>query len=392
VTGRRRPIRIAYVTASLDHGGSERQMVALATRLPRSHFAPEFILLTHRGAFADQVEQAGIPVRVLGSARRATSRAPVFALRVSFKVLRYLSWIRRGRFDIVDAWLYHAYALAALTKPLAGTRVMVTGRRSLSDFKDGFGRVDRALDRFARHQSDAIVANAAAVRADVIRREGADPARIHVIRNGIDIPPPIASEERRAIRAAWGAEDRDVVIGTIANYKPGKGLESIVRVAETLASDRPDARFVLVGEGESRSGLEAMIAGRGLERRVLLHGAEPDARRLYGALDLLVQASETEGLPNVVLEGAAAGTAIVATDAGGTREIVEDGVTGLLVPVGDDAALGSAIRRLLDDAQLRQRLGQAAQLHAADAFSMDRLVAETAALYESLAARGRLVP
>lgn len=386
MTASSRRLRVVYVTASLDHGGSERQMIALATRLPRDRFEVEFILLTNRGPFAGEVERAGIRVRVLGSARRATTPAPVFAARVAIKVLRYIAWARRGRYDIVDAWLYHAYALTALTKPLAGVPIMVAGRRSLSDFKDGFGLIDRSIDRLARRWSDGIVANAEAVRRDVSRREHLDPDRILVIRNGVEIPPALGAQSRASIRAQWRVADTDLVVGVVANYKPGKGLEAVVRTAGTLAASHPTTRFVLVGEGESRPFLERLIAERHLGDRVILHGSELDARRLYGAFDVVVQASETEGMPNVLLEAAAAGAAIVATDAGGTSDIVLDGQTGILVPIADEDALVRSLRQVLEDPALRASLGAAARDHVARTFGMDRLVAETAELYESLAA------
>jgi glycosyltransferase involved in cell wall biosynthesis len=130
--------------------------------------------------------------------------------------------------------------------------------------------------------------------------------------------------------------------------------------------------------------LLAIASACGVEDRVVLHGLAPDPRPLHAGIDIFVHPSETEGLPNAVLEAAAAGLPIVATDAGGTREIVIDGTTGLLVPVGDGAALGAAIMKLVDDPDLRANLGSAARRHAEETFGMSRFVAETAALYERL--------
>ena len=117
----------------------------------------------------------------------------------------------------------------------------------------------------------------------------------------------------------------------------------------------------------------------------MLHGAEPDARRLYWAFDLFVQASDTEGLPNVILEGAAAGLPIVATSVGGTSEILTDAQDALLVEKGDREALANAIVRLAEDLTLRSQLGQAARIRAG-AFSPARLIGATADLYMRLAA------
>ncbi len=118
-----------------------------------------------------------------------------------------------------------------------------------------------------------------------------------------------------------------------------------------------------------------------------LAGHWPNAAWLTQAFDIFVHPSDGEGLPNAVLEAAAAGRAIIATDAGGTAEIVDDGRTGILVPVGDSTKLGQAILRLTSDRALREQLQGSASQHAITLFGMDRFVTETAALYEELAAR-----
>jgi glycosyltransferase involved in cell wall biosynthesis len=144
---------------------------------------------------------------------------------------------------------------------------------------------------------------------------------------------------------------------------------------------------VLIGGGPLQPAIEARVAALGLTDRVVVTGDVVDARPFYDGFDILVSASDAEGLPNSVLEAAAAGIGIVATDAGGTREIVADGVHGLLLPVPDDAGLGAGIVRLAQDPALRQRLGGAARDRAAAAFSVERFVRETAALYEEMVAR-----
>jgi glycosyltransferase involved in cell wall biosynthesis len=379
-----RPLRIGYVSGSLDPGGAERQMLVLAQNLPRDRFSVEFVLLTHRGVLAAEAEAAGATIRVLGWTPRT---ARLHALRWLADGVRLGRFLRAGHYDVVDAWLFHAYGLAALTKPLSRVPVLISGRVRLSDYKAHFGSAEKLLDALAQRRADAIVANSEAVRSDVAQRERIDLTRIRVIRNGIEIPPPLAASERNTIRAGWGFGPGDVVIGSVANYKLRKGLESLLRVAARLQAELPQLRWVLVGEGSLRPTLEAMIAESGLAGIICLHGREPDARRLYGAFDIFAHASESEGMPNVILEAAAAGLPIVATPAGGTPEAVIDGETGLLVPIGDEDALASGLHRLVLDSALSKRLGAAGRKRVAAVFGVDRFVAETAALYEELAER-----
>lgn len=228
-----------------------------------------------------------------------------------------------------------------------------------------------------------IVANSRMAAAEAVKLDHIDPARVQVIPNAV-LPAVPSDAERTAGRAAWGFGPSDVVVGCVANYKPEKGLSSLLAAAAAMRESRPALRYVLVGEGALRSRLEADIARLDLGGIVRLHGTAADARRLYPAFDLYVQASETEGLPNVVLEAAAAGLPIVATAVGGTTEILTHEQDGLLVGPRSPDALATAIGRLVDDPALRERLGQAALRRSAD-YAPERLVAATAALYRRLA-------
>ncbi len=134
-----------------------------------------------------------------------------------------------------------------------------------------------------------------------------------------------------------------------------------------------------------------MVAALGIADRVVMTGDVPDARPLVGGLDLFVSASEAEGLPNSVLEAAAAGVAVVTTAAGGTVEIIEDGVTGRLVPVGDDAALRAAMVALAQAPDLRARYAAAARDHVARVFGIERFIRETGRLYEEMAERRGII-
>ncbi len=184
-----RPIRVLFVVPDLGSGGTERQLVALTRRLPRDRFTAAFVLIRERGMHADLVEAEGIEVTVLGILP-PSQVGWIRVLPLSIRGLyRFLRTARRGRYDIVDAWLYHGYWLAAVTHRLAGIRLFVAGRRSLSDFKEGWGWPARALDGLARRRAHVVVANSELVRRDVIEREGMDPRRIVVIPNGVEVPP-----------------------------------------------------------------------------------------------------------------------------------------------------------------------------------------------------------
>jgi glycosyltransferase involved in cell wall biosynthesis len=385
-----RPLRVAYLPPSLRPGGAEKQMLALAQGLPRDRFRVDFVSVSGPGEYDALASAVGARLRSLGKPPSADSRSVDRIARRARKLLRYASLARAARYDIIDAWLYPADIMAALMRPLTGTPIVIAGRRSLWDFEGEFGRLELGLAAVAYRWVDAIVANSAAVAADTIERVHVDPAKVRIIRNGVEAIEQVSADERLALRARFGT-GTGLQIGCIANYRPVKRLDLLIEAFAPLAAEDPTVTLVLVGEGPLREDLQAQIGRLGLDSRVRLHGAELDPRSLYEAFDIVVQGSQSEGLPNAMLEAAAAGRPIVATAVGGTGEIILDGQTGLLVPASDPTALTSALRRLAADPALRDSLGAAAREHVARTFGMDRFVTEFATLYESLAAQKRVI-
>jgi glycosyltransferase involved in cell wall biosynthesis len=359
----------------------------LAEGLPHDAFAVEFICLKLAGEDAQRARAAGATVRVLGlkGKRESGWPLPLYAVYVAWKVGRFIAMAAR-RYDVIDAWLFHAYALAVITRPFTRPGAVLAGRRSLSDYKVRFAGLERLADAVARRGSELLVANSEAVKADVVRREGVAPDRIRVIHNGVQPGESLPDHARQRLRTQWGATDDTIVIGCVANYKPFKGLELLIHSTADLALRLGHRRFrlVLVGEGVLRPTLEALCPELQVEDLVILHGAEPAATRVYGAFDIAALASEAEGLPNVVLEAAAAGLPIVATTAGGTSEVITNGVTGLLVDVGDQVGFTHALERLCRDRDAAERLGAAARSDVMQRFGVDRMVAAFAALYREL--------
>jgi glycosyltransferase involved in cell wall biosynthesis len=331
-----------------------------------------------------EAQRLGATVHALPAPRRAGQPMPMFGLKVVRQIGAYVRLCRRERFDIVDAWLYLGYGLAALTRPVARVPVLIAGRRSLGGFKDRFGPVDRTIDAIARRSADVVVANAQAVADDAIRRERLAPSRVRVIRNGVAIPPPTTADRRAAVHAAMGITDDAPVVGCIGTFKPGKGQDLVLQAfASARAGTGRPAWLVFVGDGPTRPAVASAVRAAGLDR-VVFQGTVPDARSLYDGMDIVASGSDAEGLPNVVLEAAAAGRPVVATAAGGTAEVIQDGATGRLVPVGDEPGLGRALADLLAEPEAGRRLGVAARADVAIRFGIDRFVAETAALYEEM--------
>jgi glycosyltransferase involved in cell wall biosynthesis len=177
-------------------------------------------------------------------------------------------------------------------------------------------------------------------------------------------------------------------VGNVAALAPHKGQKFLVAAAARVVRVSPDARFLIVGDGELRSTLKHQVKSAGLERHVLVTGFRSDALGLMKSFDLFVMSSITEGLGSAILEAMACGLPVVGTRAGGIPEAVVHGETGLIVPPHDEAALADAILALLAQRELRIQYGRAGRERVAAEFSVDRLVSETARVYETRAARG----
>jgi len=379
-----RPLRIAHVIAKLDPGGAERQELALAELLPPDRFRIDFLALIGAGDYDDRAVAAGARIRLLGSPPTDSEAVIPAQIRRSRMALRYARAVQHGRYDIVDAWLYPADVLAATTRVLTGTPVVISGRRNIQEH-DRFGPLGGTVDRAVARLTDAVVANSTAAAQFAVSSHHTDPEKLRIIRNGVELIDTPTKTERAMWRRRMGAGDDDFVIGCVGNYRAIKRQELLIDAFAVLARDRPHLRLVLVGEGETRPDLERKVSALGLDGRIRLHGTALDPRPMYGAFDMVVQSSISEGMPNVLLEAASAGRPIVATAAGGSSEIVIDGKTGLLVPTEDVAALATGMQRAMEDPRLRVRLGRAAREHVRAAFGMDRFVREFGDLYEELA-------
>jgi glycosyltransferase involved in cell wall biosynthesis len=211
--------------------------------------------------------------------------------------------------------------------------------------------------------------------------DGIPADRIDTVHDGVNVDR-IAREPIIDAHAAFRLPHGAPLIGNVAALVAHKGQRHLVAAAGRVVREVPDARFVIVGEGELRDQLERQIRDLGLERHVFLAGFRSDVIGLQKSFDLFVMSSVTEGLGSSMLDAMACGTPIVATRAGGIPEAIDDEVHGLLVSPHDDDALAQAIVRLLKDKVLRQQLAAAAHQRVIEDFSVEKMVAKTLAVYE----------
>lgn len=367
------PPRVALAIGTLEIGGAETQLVGTARRLCALGVEVHVVLLTGGGPLLALLEQDRIPVHSLGypgirfrDARRRLR--PWLVLVDGLRLLGAVRLLRAHRVDVLHAYLFHSYALLVPLAWVAGVPVRIAARRGLNA-----GQPDNPLVRLGTWLSTrlatAVVANSTAVAEDAHVNECVPRPKLHVIPNAVDLPDRLAQPER------------DAPVGAlVANLIHYKGHLDLVQALAGL-DDPP--RIRCYGEGPMRPQVEAAVAAAGLEEVLVLEGRVPRARDRYADAQFAVLCSHSEGMPNAVLEAMAAGLPVVATDVGGCAELVENDVTGLLVPPRDPAALGAALRRVAADAAFRAAAGREGRRRA-EAFSWDACAQAHLDLYSAL--------
>ncbi len=353
------PLPIGIAITRFNPGGTERQMIELIRRLDRSRWQVHVACTAAEGAWLG---------RVVDSAASVTS-FPVsgFARPATFAQTRaFARWCRAHRLAIVHASDLYMNIFALPAAALARVPVRIGNRREINPGKS-FAHL--ALQRVAYSCAHRIVANARA-GADRLRREGVPAGRITVVPNGIDLqmyePRPARTARRRVV--------------IVANLRPEKGHEVLIDAAADVVRVVP-AHFDVVGDGLLRDALISRVAARGLSSFFTFHGHCDDVPARLKESDIFVLPSRSEAFPNAILEAMAVGLPVIASNVGGIGEVVSHERTGLLVPAGDAAALAAALRRLLTEPALANRLAAAGREEVASRYSFERMVATFESVY-----------
>ena len=365
-----RPVPVLYLITDLNIGGAERALARTVLGLDRTRFAPQVACLLGAGPVAAELRAGGVPVHDLGM--RGRGDLGVFP--------RLAGLLRRQRPAILHGYLFHANLLARLVGRRCRVPIIVCSERTMG--MEGRGRL--LLNRLTARRADRLIANADAVRTFVLRHICADPERVCTIRTGIEPeafqPPDDPAESRRAL----GLPSVGSVVGTVSRLDPVKGVDDLVRASRILRDRGLAVTTLILGYGREAPALRRMVAEFDLQEAVRFAEPGTPPRAALACLDIFVLASRFEGLPNAVLEAMAMARPVVATTVGGTPEVVEDGVTGTLVPPDRPDRLAEAIARFLGDPGSARAAGAAGRRRVLERFSAARMVAETEALYERL--------
>jgi glycosyltransferase involved in cell wall biosynthesis len=366
-------LRILQISSAQSLGGGERHLADLANGLVgRGH----------------DVYVAVRPNSPLVNELRDVRKENIvkLALRNSLdaKSARDLSkLVHRNQIQIVHAHMARDYPLAAYAAVKnPGSRLVVT--------RHVLFRLSR-LHRITLAKSARTIAVSQAVASQLRADAIVPPEKITVVLNGIDTATFQEARQRFTrpqFLTSWNLPEDCLLVGTVGELTPLKGQEDFLRAAVQVLKQQPAGYFIIAGidhsqGNEHRTHIEQLIKELNLSERVRLVGWIEDLAQLYCALDVFVSASHTESFGLALAEAMASGTAVVATETEGARELIQSGETGLLVPIGNVDELAKSILALLADMNETVRLGTAAQQSASTRFSVERMIAETEEIYRA---------
>jgi glycosyltransferase involved in cell wall biosynthesis len=375
------PITLVFAHRILTVGGCEELRLSLLARLDPNKYAVRFVCFTDKGVIGEELEALGYPVDVLATSDRWFN--PLAPLRLA-------SYLRAHPCTILQASLFSVNLHARIAARLAGVPIVICEEHSdYERYNPRLGWLMRPLHRFLARWADAFTVPSEAVKRTLISDERLPEEQFVVLYNTA-LPERFRSSlTPEEARERLGLPREGPVIGITASLARRKGQVYLIEATKSLAESFPDLRCILVGEGPERHHLEEARKEIGLEDRVLMLGLRRDVPEVLRAFDVFVSPAVEEAFGINILEAMLMGLPVVATAVGGVSEVVEDGVTGLLVPAQDPSSLAGAVEHLLKDRALAEKMGLAGQRRARELFSPERYASTLEGVWESLLERKR---
>lgn len=360
------PVNVCYIIDDLATAGTEMHLLRLIAGLDRDRFRPHLAILNGQDAGSRSLEPAGIPVVRYGVT--ALSRPASL-----MKLIRFSRQLRRWKIQILQTFFPDSTHFGMLAGSLARVPVLLRTKRDLFPWPEGIqGRISRRLcGWYNRFLVNGMLTNSVSCRNAVMALESPPPKEVAVIPNGVDVaafdsvcfPPPLA-ETLNLVR-----------IGAVANLRSEKRLDVLIKAVRMLIDRGFRATCTIAGKGPERAALEEVIHRAGLVDAVQLCGTVRDIPQFLSRIDIAVLCSDTEGASNALIEYMLAQRAIIATDVGGNREMIDDGVHGRLVPPGDASAMADAFTYFLTERQAAVRCAENASRKARQRFSLESEIA-----------------
>ncbi len=368
-------IRVFHLIKSLGRGGAETLLVHGLDSADRESFEYGYgYFLPWKNQLVSELEARGAEVVEF------TAHTQVQCLGQATAIARHL---REWGADIVHCHLPVASIAGRIAAKMVGIPVVSTEHNLLQRYHPATRLGTLATWRL----QDLVIAVSAEVQQSIWEHVG-EVVPTRVVLNGVAVDAFRRDQDAAAgVRAQWGIPQDAPVVGTVAVFRTQKRLADWLRVARQVLQVRPDAHFLLVGDGPERPQIETARAELGLEGRVHICGLQADVRPFLSAMDVYLMSSKFEGLPIAMLEAMSTGLPVVATSVGGIPEVIREGVEGHLAQPGEVRRLSEGLLSLLADPVRLGTVGEAARRRVEASFGMRRMQAALEDIYREVLAR-----
>jgi len=363
-------IRILFVVDDFSEGGAAVVIDNLLKELPQKEFTPFIYCLDAIGKLGEEYRKKGVTVI-------CANRVGGFDKSLLKKIK---GCIKKNKIDVIHAQQYTAYFYSLLASLPVYPRPKMLFTEHGRHFPEIYKWKRALANQVLHHFTHCIVAVSEAVKESLVKYEKLPAKKIRIILNGIKIPDKVSHQKRKNI----GLSEDDLVVGTVSRLVEAKNHQMLIRCFSEVVSKVPNAKLVIVGDGEYKSELEKMVFSHKLQDSVIFTGMRSNAKDLMPLFDVLSLVSFYEGTSMTLLEGMASEVPLVASDVPGNTFLVNDGVNGFLVPIDEDKMLAERLVKLLLDEKLRKKMGKAGKKNLKKRFDRRRMAKEYKTIYKKL--------
>lgn len=363
-------INVLQLMTDSKIGGAEKVVLWLAKGFDKEKFNVKVCCLAKRGPIFNEIEKEGIEIFSLGMGSKWDL----------FKAFGLIKILRRENIHILHSHLFHANLLGRIIGKFAGVPIVISCEHIMG--MESWWRL--FLNRITSPFVVRFIAVSFKVGEFLINSVNIKRSKVTVVQNGIELEGvcrPIDTENKKK---EIGISKDDLVIGTVARIHRQKGHVFLLQAAREIINNFPNVKFLIVGDGPLKKKMERIADDLGISKKIIFTGFCGDIPGIMSIFDVFALSSLWEGLPITILEAMAMRKPVVATNVSGNPEVVVDGETGVLVSPRDYQGLALALTRLLNDKDLRCRMGNAGYERVKELFGAKRMVADTEEIYREL--------
>lgn len=375
-------INILHIYQNSNVGGIQQQILSIVRVYDKEKFNPIVCCFGPRMELGKEIEKAGIDFVALN--RKRYNKFSVGIIVDLYRVMK------ERNIHVLRTHKYRANLYGRIAGKLAGVPVIVASEHNIYRNEKEKRFLRRITNKILSIVTDKMVTVSDAIRKDILRYDRFPPSKIMVLHNGVDTERFKPGTNYRDIRRQFAISKDDVVIGFVGRLVINKGLNYLIE-AVALLKKSFNVKLLIVGDGSLMEELKKMAKNKGLEESVIFTGMRRDITDILSSIDIFVLSSIKEGFPNSLLEAMAMGKPIVATAIGGIPEIIQHGANGLLVQSADIEGLAAAIKTIIDNPLMAQRIGRAARDFIEKNYSIDATVRKWETLYRQILEQKKLL-